>query len=157
MATVVNITTLNQLIGNLRDIADKHQQINGFKYGEPWEFYQSGTTRSPEMWVSCTGFSRERAVTIYNLTIYLADNVKRGEENELEVESDLVQISEDVIYQLQNNNGYGWNVPQETVIPVKLMTEKTPKNLIVTEFSVNIRTKKPANICAIPFTTNPIP
>lgn len=155
MATTVNITTLNQLVSNLQDIADKHQMINGFIYGESWEFYQSGVTNSPEMWVTCTGISRERAVTVYDLIIYLADNVKRGEVNELEVESDLIQIAEDVIFQLQNND-YGWNIPQDTVIPVKLMTERTPKNLTVAEFSVNIRTKKPANICAIPFTSNPI-
>ena len=155
MATTVNITTLNQLVSNLQDIADKHQMINGFIYGESWEFYQSGVTNSPEMWVTCTGISRERAVTVYDLIIYLADNVKRGEVNELEVESDLIQIAEDVIFQLQNND-YGWNIPQDTVIPVKLMTERTPKNLTVVEFSVNIRTKKPANICAIPFTSNPI-
>ena len=155
MATTINITTLNQLVNNLQDIADKHQMINGFIYGESWEFYQSGVTNSPEMWVTCTGISRERAVTVYDLIIYLADNVKRGEVNELEVESDLIQIAEDVIFQLQNND-YGWNIPQDTVIPVKLMTERTPKNLTVVEFSVNIRTKKPANICAIPFTSNPI-
>lgn len=155
MATTINITTLNQLVSNLQDIADKHQMINGFIYGESWEFYQSGVTNSPEMWVTCTGISRERAVTVYDLIIYLADNVKRGEVNELEVESDLIQIAEDVIFQLQNND-YGWNIPQDTVIPVKLMTERTPKNLTVVEFSVNIRTKKPANICAIPFTSNPI-
>ena len=107
------------------------------------------------MWVSCTGITRERAVTVYDLIIYLADNVKRGEINELEVESDLIQIAEDVIFQLQNND-YGWNIPQDTVIPVKIMTERTPKNLTVAEFSVSIRTKKPANICAIPFTSNPI-
>ena len=155
MPTIVNITTLNQLVGNLQDIADKHQMINGFQYGEPWEFYQSGVTNSPEMWVTCTGVTRERAVTIYNVTIYVADNVKRGEVNELEVESDIIQIGEDIIYQLQNND-YGWNVPQDTSIDIKLMTEKTPKNLTVIEFSVSIRTKKPANICAIPFTSNPI-
>ena len=155
MATTINITTLNQLVSNMQDIADKHQMINGFIYGESWEFYQSGVTNSPEMWVTCTGISRERAVTVYDLIIYLADNVKRGEVNELEVESDLIQIAEDVIFQLQNND-YGWNIPQDTVIPVKLMTERTPKNLTVVEFSVNIRTKKPANICAIPFTSNPI-
>jgi len=155
MATTTNITTLNQLVANLRDIADKHQMINGFMYGETWEFYQSGVTNSPEMWVSCTGITRERAVTVYDIIIYLADNVKRGEINELEVESDLIQIAEDVIYQLQNND-YEWNIPQDTTIPVKIMTERTPKNLTVAEFSVSIRTKKPANICAIPFTSNPI-
>lgn len=155
MATTLNITTLNQLVSNLQDIADKHQAINGFQYGEAHEFYLSGTTNAPEMWVTCTGVDRERAVTIYNLTIYLVDNVKRGEVNELEVESDLIQISEDVIFQLQNND-YGWNIHQDTLIPIKLMTERTPKNLTVTEFSVSIRTKKPANICAIPFTSNPI-
>ena len=156
MATTLNITTLNQLVSNLQDIADKHQAINGFQYGEAHEFYLSGTTNAPEMWVTCTGVSLEQSTTIYNLTIYLVDNVKRGEVNELEVESDLIQLTEDIKYQLQNND-YGWNIPRDTVIDAKIMTERTPKNLTVTEFSVSIRTKKPANICAIPFTTNPIP
>lgn len=155
MPTTVNITTLNQLVDNLRDIADKHQMINGFQYGEPWEFYQSGMTNSPELWVMCTGFERQRGTTIFNLTMYLADNVKRGESNELEVESDLIQIAEDVMYQLQNDD-YGWSVPKDETFTAKLMTERTPKNLTVVEFNISIRTKKPANICAIPFTSNPI-
>lgn len=156
MPTVTNITTLNQLVENLRVIAENHLQINRFLYGEPHEFYLSGVTSSPEMWVACESVNRDvSGVSIFNMNIVLADNVKRGEANELEVESDLVQIAEDVIAQLKHPT-YGWNLQDGSNIRLSIRTESTPKNLTTVEFQVSLRVKKPNNRCAIPFTTNPI-
>ena len=156
MSTVTNITTLNQLVGNLRDIADLHQQIHGFNYGEPWEFYQSGVTNSPEMWVTCEGVTREGSkVSTFNMRVYIVDNVKRGELNELEVESDLIQIAEDIIAQLRHHS-YGWNLPRTDNISISVRTERTPKMLTAVEFALTIRVPKPDNRCAISFTTNPL-
>lgn len=154
MPTVSNITTLNQLIGNLSDIADKHQLINGFRYGDAWEFYSSGVTRSPEMWVTCTGGTRQTGVTVFDLIITLADNSKRGEAAELDIESDLVQIAEDIIAQMRNAE-YGWSIDRNGDIPIKIMTEKSPKNFVVAEFSVSVRIKKADDRCSIPFSSDP--
>jgi hypothetical protein len=156
MTTVTNILTLNQLVNNLQDIADKHYQINDFKYGDPWEFYSSGVTRAPEMWVTCESVTREGdSVSNFNMKIYIVDNVKTGELNELEVESDTIQIAEDVLAQLRHH-GYGWAVDARANVSMNVRTERSPKNLTGVDFNVNIRIRKPDDRCRIPFSTNPI-
>ena len=155
MSTTTTPTTLNQIVENLREIAANHYQIHTFYYGDPHEFYLSGTTNSPEMWVACDSIDRDvkGGVSTFNFNIVIADNVKRGEVNELEVESDIEQICEDVLAQL-NHPDYRWNVTSTAKITIR--TEKTPKNLTTAEFQVAIRVPKPNNRCAIPFSTNPI-
>ncbi len=107
------------------------------------------------MWVACDSIDRDvkGGVSTFNFNIVIADNVKRGEVNELEVESDIEQICEDVLAQL-NHPDYRWNVTSTAKITIR--TEKTPKNLTTAEFQVAIRVPKPNNRCAIPFSTNPI-
>lgn len=154
--TITNITTLNQLVNNLRVIADNHIQIHNFLYGEPWEFYQSGCTNSPELWLACESVNREGAsATVFNMNIVIADNVRRGEANELEVESDLIQIAEDIIAQLRHPH-YGWNVRREDNIRISIRTERDPKNLTTVEFQLSVRVPKSDSRCAIPFSSNPV-
>lgn len=155
MPTTTNILTLNQLIENLRVIATNHRQINRFQYGEAWEFYQSGTTVTPEMWVQLDGVERpDASSTIYKVHVWIVDNVKRGEIDELEVQSDLVQIAEDIIAQVRNGD-YGWVFGRNEVISMNIRTEYTPKNLASVDFVLPIKIKKVDNRCAIPFTSNP--
>lgn len=153
--TITNPKTLNQIINNFRVIADLHLQINDFKYGDAWEFYQSGTSSTPELWLTCESINRLNNVSEYNLRIYVVDNVKRGESNETEVESDLIQICEDIIAQIRDHN-YEWNVLNSQNIVIEVKTEQTPKNLTAAQFSVTIRVPKPDDICAIPFSSNPL-
>lgn len=137
-------------------IADSHLQIHTFKYGNPWEFYTSGTTNSPEMWVALNSVNREvQGVTTFNMNIVIADNVKRGEVNELEVESDIIQICEDVIAYMKHPS-FGFNVSNNANINITVRTENTPKNLTTAEFQIGIRISKAGNRCAIPFNTQPI-
>lgn len=107
------------------------------------------------MWVACDSVDRDAkgGLTTFNFNIVIADNVKRGEVNELEVESDIQQICEDVLAQLQHHD-YRWNVTTQSKITIR--TEKTPKNLTTAEFQVAIRVPKPNNRCAIPFSTSPL-
>lgn len=156
MSTTTTPTTLNQIVENLRDIARNHYQINNFGYySNASDFYQSGTTNSPEMWCTCMSVTvdPQSGMPIYTINIIIADNVKRGQVNELEVESDLILIAQDVIAQVRHPS-YRWNVTQTSNIT--LPSEKTPKNLTYAEFQVAIRVPKPNNRCAIPFSTNPI-
>lgn len=156
MSATTNITTLNQLVENLRVIASEHLQIHTFYYGDPHEFYLSGTTNSPEMWVACDSVNREMGgVTVFNMNIVIADNVKRGEANELEVESDIIQICEDILAYLRHPS-WGFNVPDTSSVNITIRTERTPKNLTTAEFLVPIRVKKPNNRCAIPFNNQPL-
>lgn len=108
------------------------------------------------MWVACDSVNRESGrVNIYNMNIVIADNVKRGEVNELEVESDLIRIAEDIVSWLRHPD-YGWNITETANINFSIRTERTPKNLTWVEFLVPIRVPIPANRCAVPFSNSPL-
>lgn len=155
MSAITNIISLNQLVENFRVFASAHQQIHTFLYGEPHEFYLSGTTNSPELWLACESVARDPNgnTTTYNMNVIVADGVKIGEVNELEVESDLIQIAEDVLAYLRDPR-FKWTITNQSTITVRM--EKTPKRLTTAEFQVSIKTPKPNNRCAIPFSTQPI-
>lgn len=160
MSSQSNITTLNQLVNNFSEIARLHEMINRFEYGNPTDYYQSGTTNSPEMWMHCDNITRHhQGVSDCVCTITLADEVMRNSVNELEVESDLVQIADDVCAQCQiKAANYGWAVQKDSPVSYRIFTEdrKTPKNMKLLQFQITIRIKKDANQCAIPFTQQPI-
>lgn len=160
MSSQANIRTLNQLVNNFRDIADKHHMIRRFEYGNPTDYYQSGTTDSPELWMHVDGIVRDNGgVSTFDCTLTLADEIIREGTNELEVESDLVLMADDIVAQCYIKSAeYGWSVPRSQTTQYKIFTEdrKTPKNLKLLQFNIQIRVKKSSDTCSIPYSSQPI-
>jgi hypothetical protein len=160
MSSQANIRTLNQLVNNFREIASLHQMIRRFEYGNPTAYYQSGTTDAPELWMHVDTVSRHVGGTAtFEAKLTMADEIKRDGSDELEVESDLIQIATDVLDQCYiSAASYGWVVKRDEAMQIQVFTEdrKTPKNLKLVQFQINIQLKVPINGCAIPFSQNPI-
>lgn len=160
MSTQANIRTLNQLVNNVRDYADKHHLINRFEYGNPTDYYQSGTTNSPELWMHVDNIQKQGGnVLIFDATFTLADEIITGGQNELEVESDLVQLAEDTHAQFYIKGAeYGWSVKRDQDLSIRIFTEdrRTTKNMKLIQFNIQFRIKKPSDTCSIPYTQNPI-
>lgn len=160
MSSQANITTLNQLVNNFRDIVDKHQIIRRFEYGNPTDYYQSGTTDSPELWMHVDTITRDNGgVSTFDCTLTLADEIIREGTNELEVESDLVLLADDIVAQCYiKSPEYGWSVPRSQTTQYQIFTEdrKTPKNLKLLQFNLQIRVKKASDTCSIPYSSEPI-
>ena len=155
MTSYSQITTLNQLIANVQEIATQHRQINDFKYGNTWEHYSSGTTNTPELWCNVESATRNINSTIYTIRFWVVDNVIRGELDELERHSDLVLIAEDIIAQLRNP-AYKWLVSRTQSINIDLLVEYSPKNFAGASFSIDVEISKADERCNIPFIAPPI-
>jgi len=149
------MTTLNQIVQNLNEIANKHQQLHGFRFGDPWEFYTSGVCDCTELWVQLNTFPVTLNVIDFAFTIWLLDGVRRGEVNETEVLSDMIQVAKDVIDQLHDPN-YPWAFDRNQSFQITPYTEKTPYKLSGVSFPLILKTQSVSDICRIPFSSPPI-
>jgi len=151
----VSVTTLNQIVQNLNEIANKHQQLHGFKFGDPWEFYTSGSCDCAELWVQLQPTPATINTIDYTFTIWLLDGVRRGEINETEVMSDMFLVAQDIIAQLHHPD-YGWAFPRSQTFTINPVTEKTPYKFTGVWFSLALKLATPSDTCRIPFSSDPI-
>lgn len=148
------ITTLNQIVQNLSEIADKHLQIHAFKFGDPHEFYTSGTADCCEMWVRVNTNLVTRNTSTFSFTMWLLDAVRRGERNEAEVQSDMDLIARDVRAQLALDD-YDWASSLTDSATVNFVTEHSPYKWSGVFFDFTVKLMTPADTCIIPFSSTP--
>lgn len=148
------MVTLNNIVQNLNEIANKHLQIHGFKFGDPWEFYSSGVCDCTELWVQMQPPVATLTTIEYKFIAWLLDGVRRGEVNETEVLSDMTLIAHDIIAQLHHPD-YAWAFDRKKEFTLNNYTEKTPYKLSGVSFDFGLKTLKPADTCQIPFSSNP--
>jgi hypothetical protein len=148
----MSVTTLNQIVQNLSEIASKHQQLHAFKVGNPDEFYTSGTATCAEMWLLVSDASLTRNTATFKFTMWLLDGVRRGEINQLEVQSDMVQVAQDINAQLEHPD-YDWFYDQKPTL--NIITEKSPYKWSGVFFDFTIKLKYPSDTCRIPFSSAP--
>lgn len=89
--------THNGIVKLLEDIADNHYQINGYGFGDVWEYLASDTKKTPCLWGVLNGSNRNGKELTLNYTLLVFDQVKRDESNENNVLSDTYQILTDVL------------------------------------------------------------
>lgn len=147
--------TLNQVVLNLSEIADKHQQIHGFKFGVTQEdFATSGVSHPAEMWVTIQPSPMGVSTTEFNVSMCLCDSVRRGNENQTEVISDMWQIAKDVVAQLRNQN-YPWDFNRGQKPVVNPFKEKSPYSYAGVWFDFTLTSPDPIDRCATPFSSEP--
>jgi hypothetical protein len=147
---MANRVTLNNVITNLRAIADAHKQINSFGFGDVWEINTSGDIVYPQMFAVLEPVTIGNNIETVNFTLLFMDRVKKGEVNEQEVLSDQLEIAKDVIAQLKYQS-YDWDFATGTVTLTDF-TERFEDD--VSGFSMNVSLELPfnANRCVIPTT-----
>lgn len=94
------MTTLNNVYDNFKDIANRHQQINTFEYGDIWNIATSGTINYPLHFVSPEGSIAKKGEVGYKYRLYVMDLVEKGKGNEVDASSDTHQILMDVLTEL---------------------------------------------------------
>lgn len=147
--------TVNQILLNLKSIADCHQQIHGFKSGLTQEdFSTSGVSHPTEMWVVIQPAPMGVSTSDFNLLICLCDSVRRGNENLTEIISDTWQIAKDVIAQLRDPD-YPWDFPRTQKPTINPFKEKSTYSYAGVWFEVNLTAPDPTDTCRIPFSTSP--
>lgn len=139
--------TLNQVIKSLNDIADNHQQINHFFFGEEWDFATSGVVNTPAMIAVLQPTVLNNTSLTYDFKIYIGDLVNKGLNNKQDVLSDTLLIALDVVYELQDPDYEGI---VETNITFNDFEDSFDCELYGQWFNLKIKYSNPFDRCSIP-------
>jgi len=147
------IRTLNQIVGEFKEIADQHRQINNFTVGTIEDFATSGTTNYPAWWVSYQNNGFEDRRENFSFSFWVVDRVKKDRSNLIEIHSDMKQIAMDIIAQL-NDSAYKWSI--DSNITLSAIYEPFHEDEIAGwTFDVTISQAFTKDVCQIPFIESP--
>lgn len=147
--------TLNQIVQNFQEIADKHRQIHAFKFGvTQHDFDSSGTTDCAEMWVTLNPSPIGISTTEFSFSMALVDAVRRGKDNQTEVLSDLAQIAKDIIGQLRHQS-YAWDFDMSQKPSLNFAVQQSTYNYAEVSFDFTLTIPDPVDSCRIPFSSTP--
>jgi hypothetical protein len=89
--------TLKKIIQTIQNLCESHRQISDFRFGDFWEFDVNGDIKYASSFLELINASINQSdrYTTYNFRIYFFDRVMSGEENELDVLSDMSDVAID--------------------------------------------------------------
>jgi hypothetical protein len=151
--------THNKIVKFLNDIATNHLMINGFGFGDPWEYLANSTPQTVCLWgidlEHSINKSQENGTSILSLNykILVFDLVDKGEDVEDYVLSDTLQIALDVLAIMDYKaNSEDYSFSYSTVKP---FTERFDSEVSGHEVDITFRVPLENNICQIPLTSIP--
>lgn len=139
--------TLNQLAALLKDFATTHPQINFFGEGVLPEIGAAKDVRYPMMWVT---FERSRwhgSTQEFPLRIIFADQIFSDKKNNLEVQSDMLQVAQDLAAHL-NDPKFDFIAGQ--TFEMLFFTDAYTDLIAGVDMYASIRDLKPLDRCVIP-------
>lgn len=117
--------TKNQVIQQLKKLANNHPQIRGFGYGDSWELENAMSSvngietgmsepkKLPFLWITPIIARVNEGSLFYDFEMIIGDLVKNNITNKLEVESDTLLICLDLLSKL-NDNRYKWALSKQS-------------------------------------------
>lgn len=150
--------TLNQIVQRIKTIAEAHEQINTFVFGDLDE-----VLRSEVIYPACfMPYPRERgngSDLLMSCTLFFMDRVIVGGGevdktfNELEVTSDMREVAKDIYAQLRYQKfDPRWNV--QTDFAINLANEAQPDYLAGAQLEFTIKLPYNTDRCSVPTTYN---
>jgi hypothetical protein len=148
--------TLNQVLAKIKAMCLGHKQVRSFSYGLEQDQLTAKTTKYPAVFLVDNGgvisTSGQAATLSWKLffmdLVNVADHTK---ENDADVASDVIQIAQDIIAQL-NRSENGWVLSGDNNIQLLAEHDNDMLTGVIVDFS--IRFPWAQNICAIPTTFN---
>ena len=140
--------TLNQVVKNLNYIANAHNQINHFFFGELYNFASSGTTNYPAMAVTVEPATYSENMLTMNFNVYILDLVHKDLSNQTEVLSDTQSICLDVLALIKDPTIYSWNIDINTTLTD--IQGGYDDEVSGYWFPLKIRVPKPLDTCQVP-------
>jgi len=144
--------TYNQVLDQIKTIAENHEQINFYGEGDLWEIATSGTINYPVFWAQTITSELENGQIGYGFTFLCMDIVQTGEGNESDVLSDTLQVLTDVISNLKWGNIDEIDIDDVVFSPTPF-TDRFTDQVSGWSIDVMIRTPFKWNKCEIPTIT----
>lgn len=140
--------TLNQVVQQIKAIAEAHKQINTVYYGDFDEFLgESSDNVYPAMYFDSTTASLSRQVLTMNFSLYFFDRMLPEKINETEAVSDMLSIAQDIVAQLLYQQ---FEFEMQDNVTLTFITEDTPDNLVAVKADISLEIPFLANRCVVP-------
>lgn len=146
--------SLRQIIKKLEELADDHQQLNDFRFGDPPEYGADEPIDYPFMGVMLLPGTLGLRTDSLKLRLYLADMVSEGLGNKLEVLSDTRTIAKGIYAQFKDylsDNG----IELTPEAPISDFEEAWDDTVFGFQIDFNITQFFAANACQEPSTFDP--
>lgn len=151
----MNYYSLNQVVNLCEQIADAHKQINGFRFGEPYNV-ATITERYPLLWARVGSAAINGKTLSLNISLYIIDILSDDYSNEKDIMSDTLSIAQDVVAMLQDPALSGDLVIGENII-LEPLFEELPDKVNGWRVDVPIELSYLSNRCQVPSDWNITP
>jgi len=140
--------TLNQVVSQIKAIAEAHQQINTVYYGDFDEFLgESADNVYPAMYFDSTNANISTRTLTLNFSLYFFDRMLTEKINETEALSDMLSVTQDIIAQLLYQE---FEFEMSENVSLTFITEDTPDNLIAIKADISLELPFTSDRCVIP-------
>lgn len=141
--------TLNQIVKLFEKFAADHLQINDFGHGSLSEIAASKDQKYPLMWLYFDTSTYRPNVMEYPFQVILMDLIFEAKnKNELEVQSDMLQVAQDLIAEFRDNPDYVISIPND--VAINFFTDRFTDLVAGVTINLTIRDPKPLDRCVIP-------
>jgi len=140
--------TLNQVVKQIKAIAEAHEQINTVYYGDFDEFLgESADNVYPAMYFDSTNANISTRTLTLNFSLFFFDRMLPEKINETEAVSDQLSIAQDIIAQLLFQE---FEFEMSENVALTFITEDTPDNLIAVKADISLELPFTSDRCQVP-------
>ena len=140
--------TLNQIVKKIGDLASTHKQIKSFYFGDLPDYLSRGTDNVyPSLYYDLTGANISGNTLSLNFSLYFFDRMLAEGTNETEVLSDMLEVAQDIVAQLNYQN---FDFDILTSVGLNFFTEDTPDLLAGVRADITLELPYLYNRCVVP-------
>lgn len=139
--------TLNQIVKQITEFGNSHEQIKFVYFGDVWERLSNGEVTYPAMFFTLNDAQILAKQIQYNFSIYVMDRMLMEETNETEVLSDMTLIGQDMVASLRDPI-YNWLVGDN--MSITFYTESDPDYLAGAKIDFSLTLSSLNDTCQIP-------
>ena len=139
--------TLNQIVKQITEFGNTHEQIKFVYFGDVWERLSNGEVTYPAMFFSLVDAQILAKQIQYNFSIYVMDRMLMEETNETEVLSDMTLIGQDMVAELRDPI-YNWIASDNMTL--SFYTESDPDYLAGVKIDFTLTLSSLNDTCQIP-------
>lgn len=145
--------TFNQVVLRIKTRSLAHAQIRNFYYGNVSDFLTDRTTQFASCFLQDTPGSINigQKTTTLNFKMFLLDLVNVSEnskDNELDVQSDMLSVAEDLLSQFDDSVYTDWRISNSS--PTVFVRDETPDIVAGVVVDISIEKLFVKDTCAIP-------
>ena len=140
--------TLNQVVSQIKAIAEAHEQLNTVYYGDFDEFLgESADNVYPALYFDVLPGNISTKTLTLNFSLYFFDRMLPEKINETEALSDMLSVAQDILAQLLYQE---FEFEMNNSIQLTPITEDTPDNLIAWKADISIDLPFTSDRCQVP-------